>query len=203
MAKIAGRWSDGVPLSRAPTVAEWKKFNIDYPSVPDLKDGARCRLSSISPTDDDKDAGHQVSDHLPYAADQYARQDGADRRGWFGFQQPPPHHSGAACPMAILSRWRAGLGEHGIVMLVVCASLFRQFEFVQQQWINYGLDAPRGQRYLPARRQPFGRTPGGINGPKAKFVIPADPESGHPPFIVEGLPQFVETRGGDISSSQA
>jgi hypothetical protein len=28
-------------------------------------------------------------------------------------------------------------------------------------------------------------------------VIPVDPASGHPPFIVEGLPQFVEVRGGE------
>ena len=35
------------------------------------------------------------------------------------------------------------------------------------------------------------------NGPKAKFVAPADPEGDRPPFIVEGLPQLVETRGGE------
>ena len=28
-------------------------------------------------------------------------------------------------------------------------------------------------------------------------MIPADPASGHPPFIADGLPQFVETRGGE------
>ena len=31
MAKMAGRWSDGVPLARAPTAAEWRKFNVQYP----------------------------------------------------------------------------------------------------------------------------------------------------------------------------
>lgn|SRR5262249_7444101 len=40
-------------------------------------------------------------------------------------------------------------------------------------------------------------SPGGANGPKAKFVIPFDPKSGHPPFIVKGIPQFVESRGGE------
>ena len=85
--------------------------------------------------------------------------------------------------------------EQGIIMLIVCASLFRQFEFVQQQWINYGLDANAGSDILPDRRQPFARRR--QKGPKAKFVVPADPASGRPPFIVEGLPQFVETRGGE------
>jgi deferrochelatase/peroxidase EfeB len=85
--------------------------------------------------------------------------------------------------------------EHGIVMLVVCASLFRQFEFVQQQWINYGLDASAGNDTCPLVGN---HSPGGATvGPEAKFVIPADPKTGRPPFIVEGLPQFVETRGGD------
>ena len=38
---------------------------------------------------------------------------------------------------------------------------------------------------------------GGAAGPKAKFVIASDPKSGRPPFVVEGIPQFVETRGGE------
>jgi deferrochelatase/peroxidase EfeB len=84
--------------------------------------------------------------------------------------------------------------EHGIVMLIVCASLFRQFEFVQQQWINYGLDAGAGSDACPIVGN---HSPGGEKGSKAKFVIPADPASGRPPFIVEGLPQFVEARGGE------
>jgi hypothetical protein len=82
-------------------------------------------------------------------------------------------------------------------MLVVCASLFRQFEFVQQQWLNYGLDSRAGSDTCPIVGNHSDGTPGGKNGPKAKFVIPSDPASGHPPFIVEGIPQFVETRGGE------
>jgi deferrochelatase/peroxidase EfeB len=84
--------------------------------------------------------------------------------------------------------------EHGIVMLIVCANLFRQFEFVQQQWINYGLDARSGNDTCPLTGN---HSPGGDAGPKAKYVIPSDPQSGRPPFIVEGIPQFVETRGGE------
>jgi hypothetical protein len=81
--------------------------------------------------------------------------------------------------------------EHGIIMLVVCANLFRQFEFVQQQWINYGLDANAGNDTCPL----VGNHSADV--PKAKYVIPADPASGRPPFVVEGIPQFVETRGGE------
>jgi hypothetical protein len=68
---------------------------------------------------------------------------------------------------------------------------------VQQQWINYGLDLRAGNDTCPIVGNHSDGTPGGKNGPKAKFVIPADPASGQPPFIVEGIPQFVETRGGE------
>jgi hypothetical protein len=84
--------------------------------------------------------------------------------------------------------------EHGIVMLVVCASLFRQYDFVQQQWLNYGLDANAGNDTCPLVGN---HASGDGHGPKAKFVIPSDPQTGRPPFVVEGLPQFVETRGGE------
>jgi deferrochelatase/peroxidase EfeB len=78
--------------------------------------------------------------------------------------------------------------EHGIVLMALCASLFRQFEFVQQQWLQYGLDFNAGNDTCPIT---------GAHGEGAKFVIPADPASGKPPFIMADLPQFVETRGGD------
>jgi hypothetical protein len=78
-------------------------------------------------------------------------------------------------------------------MLVVCSSLFRQYEFVQQQWLNYGLDSNAGNDTCPL----VGNHEPGTDGPKAKFVIASDPKTGRPPFIVEGIPQFVETRGGE------
>ena len=85
---------------------------------------------------------------------------------------------------------RAGAadGEHGVIMLVMCASLQRQFEFVQQQWMNYGLDSNAGNDTCPLI---------GNHGSDAKFTIAADPESGDPPFIATGLKQWVQTRGGD------
>jgi hypothetical protein len=87
--------------------------------------------------------------------------------------------------------------EHGIVMLAVCANLSRQFEFMQQQWLNYGLDSNAGNDTCPIVGNHSDGTAGRKHGPKAKFVIPSSPESGRPPFIIEGIPQFVETRGGE------
>ena len=78
--------------------------------------------------------------------------------------------------------------EHGVIIMALCASLFRQFEFIQQQWMHYGLDFDVGNDTCPI----VGNRDG-----SAKFVIAADPASGRLPFIAANLPQFVETRGGD------
>ena len=82
--------------------------------------------------------------HLPYAAGQYPRWAGADGHRGLGAQQSPPHPQARAALRRLFTEGVPDSGEHGIIMLVVCASLFRQFEFVQQQWINYGLDANAG-----------------------------------------------------------
>jgi deferrochelatase/peroxidase EfeB len=83
---------------------------------------------------------------------------------------------------------RADTGEHGIIFMALCASLFRQFEFVQQQWMNYGLDFNAGNDTCPVV---------GYHREDAKFVIPADPKGDTPPFICAAIPQFVTTRGGE------
>src|SRR5260221_11793576 len=72
--------------------------------------------------------------------------------------------------------------------MAIWASLFRQFEFVQQQWMNYGLDFNVGNDTCPVI---------GVRGGDAKFVIAADPTSDNPPFICANIPQFVTARGGE------
>ncbi len=78
-------------------------------------------------------------------------------------------------------------GEKGVVFMAVCASLFRQFEFIQQQWISYGLDFDGGNDTCPLL---------GSRAQSDKHVIPAGPAN-PTAFIAAGLPQFVTTRGGD------
>jgi Dyp-type peroxidase family len=193
LAKIAGRWSDGVPLAAAPDADAWREFNVRYPGTPtqeaylaryhaqidfkyhDDPDGLKCPLTShmrrINTRDGLAPTGNEGS-----VLNNRRR---ILRRG---------------LPYGSSTDSKSDAEEHGIIMLVVCASLFRQFEFVQQQWINYGLDSNAGNDTCPLVGN---HSPGGVAGPKAKFVIASDPKSGHPPFIVEGLPQFVETRGGE------
>ena len=81
-----------------------------------------------------------------------------------------------------------GERERGIIMLICCSSLERQFEFVQQQWLNYGMDSNAGNDTCPM----LGNRP----VEELKFVIPQSKEREGAPFICSKLPQFVETKGG-------
>jgi len=195
-AKIAGRWPDGVPLALAPTVADWNAFDRKYPQVSPETDYAgylarNQALANFTYGGDSSGLKCPIASHL-------RRVNTRDSMG-------PTGHEGSVLtnrrriirrglPYGDSSAGVADSSEHGIIMLVVCASLFRQFEFVQQQWINYGLDARSGNDTCPLVGN---HSAGGADGPKAKYVIPSDPQSGRPPFIVEGIPQFVETRGGE------
>lgn len=81
-------------------------------------------------------------------------------------------------------------GNHGVIIMMINSDINRQFEFVQQQWINYGNDfkASNDKDILLGNRGPD--CPG-------RAVLPVDPNSDQPPFFLNNIPRFVETRGGD------
>ena len=185
LAKMAGRWTDGVPLSVAPDLAAWAEFNRRFaPGSAERK----AALVEFRYQDDPQGIRCPVTAHLR----RMNTRDSLDPRA----SAVPAERMGSALNnrRRILRR---GLpygarddvqGEHGIVMLAHCTALARQFEFVQQQWVNFGLDFNAGNDSCPL----VGNHPDG-----ARFVIAADPASGRAPFIAQALPQFVSTRGGD------
>jgi deferrochelatase/peroxidase EfeB len=77
--------------------------------------------------------------------------------------------------------------ERGIVFMAFNASISRQFEFVQQQWINYGNDFHLGED-----RDPLA----GNNQGEGRFVIPGDLAKDGETFICSRLPSFVTLKGG-------
>lgn len=174
-AKIAGRWPDGVPLVVAPTIAAWHEFTAKY-------------------------AG-QASD-LPYVDFTYAGDpEGAKCPVTSHMRRTNPRDSFDGASSALINRRRllrrgipygqttdSDADEHGIIFLGMCASLSRQFEFIQQQWISYGLDANAGNDTCPLV---------GNRAGDAKFVMAVDPKTGEAPFIWSGIPKFVEMRGGE------
>lgn len=190
LAKMAGRWSDGVPISKAETYAEWREFG-QHASTQGKR---RIDLSDFTFADDPEGVKCPLISHLRRANPR----DSLDPYAGPASSEPTPQGSRLNNRRRILRRGlpygpidsreiTSDAEEHGIIMLVYCASLARQFEFVQQQWMNYGLDFNAGNDTCPVI---------GNHGPEEKFVVPADPTTGHPPFIAEKPPNFVETRGG-------
>ena len=79
-------------------------------------------------------------------------------------------------------------------MLWFNASIERQFEFVQQQWMNYGNDfkLANDKDALTGNHQEDKD-----GNPQGKMIVEADPKGNQPPFFCGGMPRFVETRGGE------
>ncbi len=182
MAKIAGRWPDGLPVEAFPTAAKWRAASAQAGlAAADPRalnaftygadaDGGRCPLGAHVRRMNPRDALDPLGPAKPggAAGSQLNNRRRILRRGLpYGAAGSPD-------------------GEHGIVMMAVCASLFRQFEFVQQQWLNYGLDFNAGNDGDPLV---------GAHPPGTKHVIPAGEHGG--PFILGELAPFVEARGGD------
>jgi Dyp-type peroxidase family len=185
MAKMAGRWVDGVPLIAAPDMAAWAEFNTRYPAGTAARQRALVEFRYDA---DPQGTRCPVTSHMR----RMNTRDSLDPRA----TAEPRERMGSALNNR-RRMLRRGLpygardsldGEHGIVMMCYCASLSRQFEFVQQQWLNFGLDFNAGNDSCPL----VGNHPKG-----ARFVIAADPNTGRAPFIATELPQFVSTRGGD------
>ena len=197
-AKMAGRWSDGVPLMAAPTHADWLDFRARRAAAEAAADQATLAALNRAMVDftfreDGHGAKCPLGSHLRRAntrdmLDPYLSSE--DPKKWNGsvlnnrrriLRRGLPY---GGAPSGEVD----DAGEHGIVMLAACASLFRQFEFVQQQWMQYGLDFNSGNDTCPII---------GNHDAESKFVIAAAPGSGEAPFICAGMPQFVETRGGE------
>jgi Dyp-type peroxidase family len=171
-AKFIGRWRDGTPIELSPDredpdLVKDNNRNTNFTYGKDL-DGARCPIGAHIRRGNPRDA--------------------------FGF-------NGQLVNRRRIMRRGITYGEYvpegqpvrdeddrGIIFMALNASLFRQFEFVQQQWIEYGNDLHQGNdKDLVI----------GNHGGKGKVVLQgaADPKS--PPFLCADLPNFVELRGGD------
>lgn len=171
-AKFVGRWRDGTPLEISPlkmdpalVADDSRNNNFTYGAD---SDGARCPLGSHIRRTNPRDAfgfdGKLINRRrilrrgLPYGEYTPDDEPGTDDR------------------------------EHGIIFMALNASLARQFEFVQQQWLQYGNDAHQGNDKDVLT--------GNHNG-HGKMMIQGVAEGGPPPFLCGHLPRFVEMRGGE------
>jgi Dyp-type peroxidase family len=193
-AKIVGRWPSGIPLMAAPTWEAHQRVAGEFADCPEIArrkpgNGAEAarlaayeRMLTAFRYGDDLDGSK-----CPFGA--HVRR-GNPRDMLDPLLSPTVGASTLTNRRRILRRglpYIDGDGERGVIFMAICASPFRQFEFVQQQWMNYGLDFEAGNDTCPLV---------GDRSQSDKHVIPAASPEG-PAFIAAGLPQFVTTRGGD------
>jgi deferrochelatase/peroxidase EfeB len=202
-AKMVGRWSNGVPLTLAPTYQEMQTVLAQYPLLLKQEQGV-----PLTP-DEARQAKAQLGEFMRATAEVRYCDDPEGVKCPLGAHlrranprdmlDPAPDPGTGASTLTNRRRiLRRGLpygvptpndeDEHGVFIMALCASLFRQFEFVQQQWMQYGLDFEAGNDTCPII---------GNRDQSRKFVVAADPKSGKLPYIASPLPQFVEVRGGD------
>ncbi|SMC55675.1 Dyp-type peroxidase [Primorskyibacter flagellatus] len=209
-AKMCGRWSDGVPISVVPTYEEWIAFGDkmgfnDADPVKALENQVAYLRSPASSdfvyADDMLGYKNPVGSHLR----RMNTRDYLDPLNKIGIDpETGQQHKNENATSALNKRrriLRRGLPygprvgeaktddtEQGVTMIIMCASLSRQFEFVQQQWIQYGLDFHQGNDTCPML---------GNHDRHKRFTITSDPKSGKNPYVMSKLKTFVECRGGD------
>ncbi len=206
-AKMVGRWPNGAPLMNVPTYQDMLQFEKDWADIPMImaKAGQRTpeeedRLQKFKNLlidfryrDDQTGAKCPMTAHIRRGN----MRDMLDPRMK---SKNPKYWDGSALTnrRRILRR---GLpygsfdpdnpdpdGNHGIVFIAACADLKRQFEFVLQQWINCGMDVNAGNDTCPLI---------GPHAPNEKYIIQADKETDGRPYVMNDIPQFVTTRGGE------
>jgi Dyp-type peroxidase family len=194
-AKMVGRWQSGIPLAVAPSWADHQKAMAEWADC--FNPALRKPRDVMAQRQRDADFALMLSG-FRYGDDPDGSKCplGAHIRRANPRDMLDPRLSATVGASTLTNRRRLirrGLpyadpdGEKGIVFMGICSSLFRQFEFIQQQWINYGLDFEAGNDSCPVI---------GSRAQSDKHVIPAG-SANAVPFIAAGLPEFVTTRGGD------
>ncbi len=173
-AKLCGRWRNGAPLTLAPTEVEAEAFDDcgnddrlnDYGYLDTDADGSRCPIGSHIRRTNPRDA------HIVQRATNDVR--ALVRRGMpFGPAYDP------AVPEA------PGI-RRGLLGNFLCASLSAQFEAMQADWLNLGLQDPR----ITGTNDPLVGANDGTTS-TAEWTTAAGER-----VTVAGLPLFVHTLGG-------
>lgn len=209
-AKFSGRWrASGAPITQFPTEAEANAFDEKF-------NAAEARIYAEQPNPSKEAVTEYTALKQQLVAFNYDH-DLNGARCPLGAHTRRINPRGALedgleafnTPGALVNRrriLRRGLpygevkdssqddGDHGIIFMVINASISRQFEFVQQQWINYGNDFKLANDKDPLLGN-HGVDAGGK--PNGRMILEGDPKGEEAPFFCSAMPRFVETRGGD------
>jgi Dyp-type peroxidase family len=167
-AKVVGRWRDGTPLDLSatapdPAIAGDEQRNNAFSYGSDAS-GTRCPVGShirrVNPRDSLPFEGKLVNRHRLI------------RRGIpYGDPLPPGASDDGA--------------DRGVLFMCLQASIARQFEFVQSQWLGQGNTLGLGEDQDVLLGPQDGQAP-------RKMTIP-----GEPPFMLGPLSRMVTVRGGE------
>jgi Dyp-type peroxidase family len=166
---MVGRWRSGAPLALSPEhddqdLGADPKRNNDFLYYDDDPKGFKCppgsHIRRMNPRDQFKHEAVQVNRHRLL------------RRGTA---------YGPLLPEGVVEDDGA---DRGIFFIFIGASLSRQFEFVQSEWVNQGIFIG-----TPDEKDPVS----GSNDGTGVFTIPKQPIRQR----LQGLPQFVTNRGGE------
>ncbi len=209
-AKFSGRWrASGAPITQFPTEADAKAFE-------EKLNAAEARIYAEQPNPSKEVVAEYTALRKQLVAFNYDH-DLNGARCPLGAHVRRINPRGALedskeafrTPGALINRrriLRRGLpygevkdsnqddGDHGIIFMVINASISRQFEFVQQQWINYGNDFKLANDKDPLLGNHGVNAEGKPNG---RMMLEGNPKGDEAPFFCSGIPRFVETRGGD------
>jgi Dyp-type peroxidase family len=171
-AKFIGRWRDGTPLELSPdredaALVQDQNRNTDFVYGAD-PEGSRCPIGAhirrVHPRDAFGFNGQLINRRR------------ITRRG-LPYGRIAPENEPAS-----------DSEDRGVIFMVLNACLARQFEFVQQQWVQYGNDSHLGNDKDALMGQ---------HGGHGNFMVQGDRSPTNPPFVCSHLPDFVELRGGD------
>jgi Dyp-type peroxidase family len=185
-AKMMGRWKDGSPVDLYPDAPAGHQTNAF--SYHGDEDGARCPLGAHVRRANPRDS-------LGFAGQIVNRRRMLRRGITYGEFLPED-----ASPTS-----QEAQAERGIMFLSLNASIERQFEFIQKQWMMFGEEFKQGDDGDPITGTRFGdgHMVGAV-GPKrgacdakGRMVIQGDQRTGRIPYVCSQLPNFVITKGGE------
>jgi deferrochelatase/peroxidase EfeB len=210
-AKFAGRWRNGAPLASFPTEASAKAYIAEFAplQVKMWKNSATpqektrfgelfMQLVAFDYSDDLNGSRCPFGSHTRRTNPRSALEFG--KTGAFG--DVPGALSNRrriarrGLPYGHVDDPTSDKGEHGVIMMIVNADLSRQFEFTQQQWMNYGNDFGLANDPDPLLGN-HGTNESRLAGGRMTIEGDDSTKPPTPPYFCNKMPTLVETRGGD------
>jgi Dyp-type peroxidase family len=167
-AKIVGRWRDGTPIDLSPehpdpTIVADNSRNNAFSYATD-SDGLRCPVGAHIRRSNPRDS-------LPFEGKLVNRHRLIRRGIPYGDRLPEGAEDDGK--------------DRGVIFMCLQASIARQFEFIQGQWLN------RGNAFTLGEDQDVLVGAQDANGPH-KMTVP-----GNPPFFIGPLQRVVTVKGGE------